>query len=93
MKDYSGNKWGRLTAIKFSHIHNRRYFWEFKCVCGESVIKKIEKVVSGNTRSCGCLRSECSAANGIKSKTHGDSKSKLYNYNDKFNAPVKSDKN
>lgn len=55
----SGNKFGRLTAIEYSHTgkHNRRYF-RFKCECGNETIITAEAAISGNTKSCGCLSTE-----------------------------------
>lgn len=56
--DITGKKFGRLTAIKFSHIKNKRHFWVFLCDCGiEKIISKIH-VMDGHTRSCGCLLKE-----------------------------------
>lgn len=54
-----GDKFGRLTAISLSHIgnHNRSYF-NFKCDCGNEKIILGSGVVSGNTKSCGCLSKE-----------------------------------
>jgi hypothetical protein len=54
-----GNKINRLTVLEFSHIgnHNRKYF-KFKCDCGKEKIILGSLVVSGNTKSCGCLSIE-----------------------------------
>lgn len=54
-----GDKINRLTVLKFHHIgnHYRRYF-VFKCDCGNKKIILGSLVVSGNTKSCGCLSLE-----------------------------------
>jgi hypothetical protein len=54
-----GDVFGRLTAIRFDHIgkHYRSYFL-FKCECGKHKVILGSAVVSGNTRSCGCLSAE-----------------------------------
>src|ERR1700743_1731919 len=62
MKQYhikEGDKFGRLTCLKFSHIgkHNRSHF-VFKCECGKEKVILGSGVISGNTKSCGCLSSE-----------------------------------
>lgn len=66
--DISGNKYGRLTAIKLSHRTNDsngmpyRQYWLCVCQCGNE--KTIHKTLltTGKTRSCGCLRDEISRA-------------------------------
>ena len=54
-KDISGQKFGKLTALKFSHRKNKTYYWLFKCDCGTKKIISKSVVVCGITRSCGCL--------------------------------------
>lgn len=55
----AGDKYGRLTCKGLSHIgkHNRSYFL-FQCECGNEKIILGSGVVSGNTKSCGCLSRE-----------------------------------
>jgi hypothetical protein len=58
--DVTGQKHGRLTAIKFSHwtrypSGNRSQFWQFKCDCGTVKVINVAYVRSGSTKSCGCL--------------------------------------
>ena len=52
-----GDKFNRLTVLKYSHNdkHNRRHF-EFKCDCGNKITISAEAAISGNTKSCGCIR-------------------------------------
>ena len=71
-----GDKFGRLTAVRFDHIGKRyKKFWLFKCECGNEKIKNIYDVRCGNTKSCGCLQKE---ARGKKSITHGMTGTKIY---------------
>lgn len=63
---YSGQKIGRLTAIKFSHKKGYATYWEFKCDCGKNVKTRATTVVTGNVRSCGCLRKEYSKVSTYK---------------------------
>lgn len=59
LMDITGQRYGKLTAIKFSHKDKRnQQFWLFKCDCGNEKIICIGHVKSGNTKSCGCLRIE-----------------------------------
>jgi hypothetical protein len=57
--DLTGKRYGRLTAIRRT---SRRpgTWWRCKCRCGETVVVKSADIVSGNTRSCGCLRHDMS---------------------------------
>ena len=54
----------RLTPIRYSHMgKNRVSFYEYRCECG--TVKVISKchVVTGQTRSCGCLNRESYLSN------------------------------
>jgi hypothetical protein len=58
LKDITGQKFGRLLAIKYVGKTKSKIYWLFKCDCGSE--KKIIKssVVCGRTRSCGCMLKE-----------------------------------
>lgn len=72
--DISGQKFGRLTAIK--RVDGPRQKWLFRCECGESLTARSSHVMSGATRSCGCLSLEISR---LASLTHGMSGTTEYN--------------
>ena len=36
--DLVGQKFGRLTVVKFSHVRDSRTYWLCKCDCGTEVI-------------------------------------------------------
>lgn len=67
-----GDIYNRLKCIKFSHIgpHYRSYFL-FKCDCGNKKILLGSAVISGNTKSCGCLSIEVKKSRRI-SKNHSE---------------------
>lgn len=61
--DISGQRFGRLVAIEHAgRVVNRSGFrttlWKCKCDCGKETIVRYPLLVSGNTRSCGCLERE-----------------------------------
>lgn len=58
IKDLTGKKFGKLTAIKFAYIKNSQTFWEWQCDCGNIKIASSANVKAGNTRSCDCLIQE-----------------------------------
>jgi hypothetical protein len=56
-EDLTGQVFGRLTVVEFSHVKAGRYMmWLCRCECG--VFKDVPSysLVRGTTRSCGCLR-------------------------------------
>lgn len=58
-KDITGQKFGRLTAIRFVRINERnRTFWLFSCDCGIQKEIASSEVLKGSTKSCGCLRKD-----------------------------------
>lgn len=62
-----GDTHGRLTAVAASHKTARGdMLWRFRCDCGGEVTKRPILVISGNTRSCGCLRAESEKQRFIK---------------------------
>mgnify|MGYP000913227399 CR=1 FL=1 len=59
--DISGVKFGRLTALH-SNRTSTGVKWTFRCDCGVEKVLNAALVKAGNTRSCGCLRREITAA-------------------------------
>lgn len=59
IKDITGQKFGRLTAIKFvERKHKGETRWLFLCNCGKKIIKSSSSVNYGDIQSCGCLAKE-----------------------------------
>lgn len=73
LKDITGEKYGRLTAIKFvgRTENTRKAIWKFECECGNEIDVRSDKVKSGSYVSCGCLRK-------IRNITHGMSDTRIY---------------
>jgi hypothetical protein len=75
----AGNRYGRLTAMTFSHTHQSNAYWVFLCDCGVKITVSANSVKRGNTQSCGCHRKEVSAKINL---THGQARdgqqSRLY---------------
>lgn len=71
--DLTGQRFGRLTAIRFVETNGAgNAVWRFRCDCGVEFNTVGNYVTSGRTKSCGCYRSECTAARNraIKRKHH-----------------------
>src|SRR4051812_43482902 len=76
--DLAGKTFGRFTEIRVAPKRStrERRRWECRCVCGNTRTVAADKLVSGNTQSCGCFRREFS---GNKARSHGMSKTPEYN--------------
>lgn len=72
MKDWSGHKFNRLTAISYIPIRkiDGTSKWLCLCECGNKVEVITGQLVSGHTKSCGCLQKE---ATSLAQTTHGQS--------------------
>ena len=58
MNDLTGRKFGRWTVLDFSDFHKSNYYWLCKCECGKEKIVAQSSLLSGNSKSCGCLARE-----------------------------------
>lgn len=72
--DLTGQVFGRLTALRraddwFSRAGKRATRWLCQCACGKTTTVFRNSVVSGLTRSCGCLKIETSVG---RIPTHGN---------------------
>ena len=78
--DITGNKYGNLTAIRYSHTgKNYMQYWVFKCDCGNEIITRKTSVISGHCKSCGCLQKQIAKQEVVKhSVKHNESKTRLY---------------
>lgn len=57
--DISGEKYGRLTAIKrLPKENDEKTKWLCKCDCGEVSEVNLSDLRAGKTKSCGCFRRE-----------------------------------
>lgn len=74
--DISGERYGRLIAIRpTDRRQSNCVVWELKCDCGKTHYAGINNLRSGNTVSCGCVRSMLTAMLTYK---HGGRKTPLW---------------
>lgn len=58
-KVQEGQVYGRLTIKKLlGRNHNKKLIWEAECSCGNVITVTSDLILSGSTRSCGCLQKE-----------------------------------
>ena len=75
-KDISGNRYGKLVAIKPAGNGKRgRTLWACQCDCGNGKIADISLLNNGHISSCGCYKIESLIK---KSTKHGKRNSRLY---------------
>lgn len=58
IKNIVGQKFNRLTVIKFVEGKNNHTYWKVKCDCGNIGIARGDKLKAGTKKSCGCLMEE-----------------------------------
>ena len=61
--DLTGRVYGRLTVLQRSGTlvnpnGRKKLTWLCRCICGQQSVIRGEKLRSGHTKSCGCLRRE-----------------------------------
>lgn len=56
--DLTGQKFGKLTVIGFSHTEKGIAYWSCKCECGNETIVCAANLRHNITKSCGCLQRE-----------------------------------
>lgn len=72
IKDLSGMRFGRLVVMKrgedrIKPCGKKIVRWECKCDCGNEVTVSRDSLMSGNTKSCGCLHSEQLSERNVRS--------------------------
>jgi hypothetical protein len=65
--DVAGQRFGRLTVIGRFRGGHRRAQWLCRCDCGQERMVFGYSLLTGNTKSCGCLKHDHPGGN----KTHG----------------------
>ena len=69
--DLTGEKFGKLVVIEQAENVGRRTAWLCRCECGNQKVVVSHRLISGCTRSCGCL--------GMKNRrTHGMHGTRIY---------------
>lgn len=57
MINETGKKYGKLTVIRYDHTNKTKgAFWLCSCECGCTTVVSGNRLRSGKTRSCGCLK-------------------------------------
>lgn len=71
-----GEKFGRLTVVGLDHKNaHSEQFWLMSCDCGNQKVIVARSVLTGATKSCGCIAVERASVMNLK---HGLTKSATY---------------
>lgn len=57
-KDITGQRFGKLIALRWFKNEDEKITWECKCDCGNTTYVSSGNLLSGHTKSCGCLQKE-----------------------------------
>lgn len=74
--DITGKRFSSLLAVL--ELDRRRRIWQFNCDCGQTIKADKGNVLSGHTRSCGCLVKKTCSRIGKTNLTHGHSSGITY---------------
>lgn len=77
-KDITGQRFGRLVALEPQGVQQRRMIWLCRCDCGASPAIPSHSLLTGNTKSCGCLHLDAAQQRGRGNATHGRHKTPTY---------------
>jgi len=58
MEDLTGQQFGRLTVLGRAQGEHGGSLWRCRCGCGKETVVRYAYLVSGHTKSCGCLQKE-----------------------------------
>lgn len=70
--DITGKRFNKLTVLSLYKKENGIPVWKCKCDCGNITYVRGKNLKSGAVKSCGCM------LYATKNKTHGESKTHLY---------------
>jgi len=73
--DCVGKQFNRLTVIYVEPVKGKSARATCTCTCGKTISVTLSWVVSGNTKSCGCLKHESTMLRNTK---HGMAHTKIY---------------
>lgn len=74
--DLTKQRFGRLTVLgRVWRLNTDDKFWLCRCDCGNLKIIRNNNLISGRTKSCGCLNKEVASK---RNSTHGMANSKIY---------------
>ena len=69
--DLTGQKFGKLTVIGFSHKNKKgEYYYKCLCECGNEIIARGSHLKCGNIKTCKCSRKNGNIIHGVWSRNN-----------------------
>lgn len=79
IKDLTGQKFGKLTVLGISGRNKyNALIWMCKCDCGNYADVLSRSLITGHTKSCGCIKGYKQVKHNTEIKYHGGSNIRLY---------------
>lgn len=75
-----GNRYGRLTVVRYDHTSKTRgVYWFCVCDCGCTTVANGNRMRSGRVKSCGCLKKETQESLGERTRETSSERMKDFN--------------
>ena len=76
--DLTGKKFGKLEVIGVHDTGNRKTYYVCQCDCGNIKVVRADALISGATKSCGCIKKEQDKINLSANHKHKMSGTRIY---------------
>lgn len=63
VQEIQGQQFGDLTVLEFAEKKEGQYYWRCRCKCGKETVVRQNSLLTGKTKSCGCLQAKVLADN------------------------------
>ena len=76
--DLTGKKFGKLEVIGVHDTGSRKIYYVCQCDCGNVKVVRADSLISGATKSCGCIKNEQDKTNLTANHSHKMSGTRIY---------------
>ena len=76
--DLTGKKFGKLEVIGVHDTGSRKTYYVCQCDCGNVKVVRADSLISGATKSCGCIKNEQDKTNLTDNHRHKMSGTRIY---------------
>ena len=76
--DLTGKKFGKLEVIGVHDTGSRKTYYVCQCDCGNVKVVRADALISGATKSCGCIKKEQDKTNLTANHSHKMSGTRIY---------------
>lgn len=76
--DLTGKKFGKLEVIGVHDTGSRKTYYVCQCDCGNVKVVRADSLISGATKSCGCIKKEQDKTNLTANHMYKMSGTRIY---------------